>query len=57
MDRRTQKLQQLGVDPVVAEELVKAGLDNPRKIKKAKTAALQKAKADKDKGVGRWRGE
>lgn len=55
MDRRVQKLKQLGVDEKAAEALVDAGIDSPRKIKAAKVADLRKAKADKAKPVVRWR--
>lgn len=55
MDQRVAKLSILGVDPEVAEELVKAGIDTPRKIKKAKASELKNAKADKDSRVKAWR--
>jgi len=55
MDPRVEKLRRRGIDPQVAEDLVKAGIDSPRKIKAAKIADLRKAKADKAKPVVRWR--
>lgn len=59
MDRRAEKMAILGVDEAVAEALVQAGIDTPRKVKAAKVADLRKAKsnADKDKTVERWRGK
>lgn len=57
MDRRAEKMARLGVNAELAEALVAAGIDTPRKVKAAKVTDLRKVKstADKDKTVDRWR--
>ena len=57
MDRRAERMARLGVEPELAEALVAAGIDTPRKIKAAKVTDLRKVKgtADKDKTIARWR--
>ena len=49
------KLVRMGIAPEVAETLVAAGLDTPRKIAAAKAADIRKAKAEKDDKVKAWR--
>ena len=57
MDRRAERMARLGVAEELAEALVEAGFDSPRKVKAAKVTDLRKVKstADKDKTITRWR--
>jgi len=57
MDARTQKLAHLLNDAELAQELVTAGLDTPRKIKATRKKDVEKAlgKEKADKALGHFK--
>jgi hypothetical protein len=55
MDRRVQKLARLLKDRKLAEDLVKAGLDTPKKLKSATDQQIVRAVGAKNKDAVRKR--